>query len=83
VLIVFVSRAAVFNFFFTCLGRVYALTILGNFLVGIPEWKRDEPTLGFPTHVDGSDANMNSVMFRLPDMIVHPQQTGNTQTRTG
>ncbi|KAJ7729459.1 hypothetical protein B0H16DRAFT_1586798 [Mycena metata] len=32
----------VYAFFFACQGRVYALTILGNFLVGIPERERME-----------------------------------------
>ncbi|KAJ6536209.1 hypothetical protein B0H19DRAFT_383195 [Mycena capillaripes] len=35
-MILLLKGSEVFQFFFACQGRVYALTILGNFLVGIP-----------------------------------------------
>jgi hypothetical protein len=41
---------AAFTFFFTCQGRVYSLTLLANFLVGIP-FRRDNTT------TDGSTAS--------------------------
>ncbi|KAF7342449.1 hypothetical protein MVEN_01834100 [Mycena venus] len=50
-----------FEFFFSCQGRVYALTILGNFLVGIPARSQDETQ-----HLDNSNSNFSSniVVFR-------------------
>ncbi|KAJ6558790.1 hypothetical protein DFH09DRAFT_1485881 [Mycena vulgaris] len=35
-MILFLCASPAFQFFFLCQGRVYALTILGNFLLGIP-----------------------------------------------
>ncbi|KAJ6534204.1 hypothetical protein B0H19DRAFT_1271931 [Mycena capillaripes] len=77
VMIFLLCRSSAFDFFFTCLGRVYALTLLGNFLVGIPGWKRDEPTLNFPTNVDTSIA-----MFRSLNTAAPPQlDPVNTETK--
>ncbi|KAJ7729460.1 hypothetical protein B0H16DRAFT_1893862 [Mycena metata] len=43
----------VYDFFFACQGRVYALTILGNFLVGIPErdWTETASSRRYDTSV--------------------------------
>ncbi|KAJ7677116.1 hypothetical protein DFH06DRAFT_1169817 [Mycena polygramma] len=43
VMILLIKNTDFFQFFFTCQGRVYALTILGNFLVGIPALENGEP----------------------------------------
>ncbi|KAJ6502699.1 hypothetical protein C8R47DRAFT_213345 [Mycena vitilis] len=42
-MILLLKNTDFFQFFFTCQGRVYALTILGNFLVGIPALEPGEP----------------------------------------
>ncbi|KAJ6534203.1 hypothetical protein B0H19DRAFT_1185524 [Mycena capillaripes] len=60
VMILLLTKSPAFYFFFTCLGRVYALTFLGNFLVGIPGWKRNEPALNFPTNLNTSIAMVRS-----------------------
>ncbi|KAF7337387.1 hypothetical protein MSAN_02264800 [Mycena sanguinolenta] len=52
----------VFNFFFSCQGRVYALTLLGNFLVGIPARVQQEtsPSLSLGTSI----LHTTTVIFR-------------------
>ncbi|KAF7368373.1 hypothetical protein MVEN_00159000 [Mycena venus] len=54
-----------FFFFFTWQGRVYALTILGNFLVGIPKPCRSE--------VPATRGNFSAVVFRVPDDALPPK----------
>ncbi|KAJ7477994.1 hypothetical protein B0H11DRAFT_2234325 [Mycena galericulata] len=55
------------NLFFVCQGRVYALTLLGNFLVGIPGRNRELSRTTF----DASRTSSNHVvMFREPDSLV-------------
>jgi hypothetical protein len=54
-----------FFFFFTWQGRVYALTILGNFLVGIPKLHRSETPA---TH-----GNFSTVVFHVPDDALPPK----------
>ncbi|KAJ7835127.1 hypothetical protein B0H14DRAFT_2797202 [Mycena olivaceomarginata] len=54
-----------FFFFFTWQGRVYALTILGNFLVGIPQLHRSETPA---TH-----GNFSTVVFHVPDDALPPK----------
>jgi hypothetical protein len=53
-----------FFFFFTCQGRVYALTILGNFLFGIPVRNRTETT---PTRFSNFQL---SVVIDIPDTVM-------------
>ncbi|KAJ7477998.1 hypothetical protein B0H11DRAFT_1285633 [Mycena galericulata] len=36
IMVLLLKNSAAVNFFFVCQGRVYALTLLGNFLVGLP-----------------------------------------------
>ncbi|KAJ7907221.1 hypothetical protein B0H13DRAFT_2332602 [Mycena leptocephala] len=43
-MILLLENSAGFLFFFNCQGRVYALTILGNFLFGFPARSRTETT---------------------------------------
>ncbi|KAJ7892525.1 hypothetical protein B0H14DRAFT_2686719 [Mycena olivaceomarginata] len=54
-----------FNFLFVLQGRVYALSILGNFLLGIPGNPHEETT---PSQRFGSTFN-DSVVFRIPSMV--------------
>ncbi|KAJ7060105.1 hypothetical protein C8F01DRAFT_1144009 [Mycena amicta] len=49
-MILLLGHSDAFTFFFTCQGRVYSLTLLANFLVGIP-FRRDNTT------TDGSTAS--------------------------
>ncbi|KAJ6464842.1 hypothetical protein C8R45DRAFT_1023356 [Mycena sanguinolenta] len=61
-MILLLKHSDVFNFFFACQGRVYALTILGNFLVGIPTRAQQEtlPNLSLGTSI----LNTTTVIFR-------------------
>ncbi|KAJ7027095.1 hypothetical protein C8F04DRAFT_1294952 [Mycena alexandri] len=56
----------VYNFFFTCQGRVYALTILGNFLVGIPERERNDTV---SSHRYGTSGWTGPVVFHIDDSL--------------
>ncbi|KAJ6534193.1 hypothetical protein B0H19DRAFT_1271921 [Mycena capillaripes] len=62
-MILLLKGSPVFDFFFTCQGRVYALTILGNFLVGIPSSNRDETT---PSQRFWRSTHSSAVMFHIP-----------------
>ncbi|KAF7296851.1 hypothetical protein MIND_00916400 [Mycena indigotica] len=50
-MILLLNHSLAFTFFFTCQGRVYALTLLGNFLIGIPAQRRrvGPPTINVGT----------------------------------
>ncbi|KAF7332872.1 hypothetical protein MVEN_02392300 [Mycena venus] len=50
-----------FDLFFACQGRVYALTILGNLLVGIPAKEQDKQR---PTDQPETNTNLSVVVFR-------------------
>ncbi|KAJ7860372.1 hypothetical protein B0H14DRAFT_2744507 [Mycena olivaceomarginata] len=59
-LILLLKGSAVFNFLSTIQGRVYALSILANFLLGIPGQRAGQiPTLSF-----GLQTGVSSVAFR-------------------
>ncbi|KAF7349019.1 hypothetical protein MVEN_01423100 [Mycena venus] len=59
----------VFYLFFNCQGRVYALTILGNFLVGIPAWNQTQTT---PSRF----SNFTAVVH-IPDSIARVPRNAN------
>ncbi|KAJ7249789.1 hypothetical protein B0H12DRAFT_1324419 [Mycena haematopus] len=61
-MILLLKTSDVFAFFFACQGRVYALTLLGNFLVGIPGRTEEEtrPSLRLGTSI----MNTTTVIFR-------------------
>ncbi|KAF8206772.1 hypothetical protein K438DRAFT_1963084 [Mycena galopus ATCC 62051] len=52
-----------FNFIFALQGRIYALSILGNFLLGVPGATRDTSTQPFDSTLS------HSVVFRVPDSM--------------
>ncbi|KAJ7249795.1 hypothetical protein B0H12DRAFT_690823 [Mycena haematopus] len=60
-MILLLKGSGVFDFFFACQGRVYALTLLGNFLLGIPGRSQEgtRPSLGLGTSIISG-----TVMFR-------------------
>ncbi|KAJ6536265.1 hypothetical protein B0H19DRAFT_383485 [Mycena capillaripes] len=60
-MILLLKGSEVFQFFFACQGRVYALTILGNFLVGIPA--RQQVEMGASQRLATSFSN-SIVVFR-------------------
>ncbi|KAJ7473167.1 hypothetical protein B0H11DRAFT_1343383 [Mycena galericulata] len=72
--ILLLNNSEVFNFFFACQGRVYALTLLGNFLVGIPRAARKRETTatsgttggGHGRHGPGSHST-NILVFQQPN----------------
>jgi hypothetical protein len=73
-----VNRAPVFTFFFVCQGRVYALTLLGNFLVGTPGSNRSESTNGNGRF--GTSVGNNVVVFR--SMVVETVVSSNEQSKS-
>ncbi|KAJ7440521.1 hypothetical protein B0H11DRAFT_2099422 [Mycena galericulata] len=66
-MVLLVKHSTVVNFFFVCQGRVYALTLLGNFLVGIP-WRSRE--LSRTTSDATRPTSNHVVVFRNPDSLV-------------
>ncbi|KAJ6464837.1 hypothetical protein C8R45DRAFT_1219786 [Mycena sanguinolenta] len=60
-MILLLKDSAGFDFFFSCQGRVYALTLLGNFLVGIPTRIQEETRAS--VRFDGSFTG--TLMFRI------------------
>ncbi|KAJ7802377.1 hypothetical protein B0H14DRAFT_2614364 [Mycena olivaceomarginata] len=60
-MILLLKGSPIFTFFFTCQGRVYALTLLGNFLVGVPAQRATETT---PSQRLGGTHSNNVVVFR-------------------
>ncbi|KAJ7930952.1 hypothetical protein B0H13DRAFT_2651662 [Mycena leptocephala] len=69
-MILLLKGSEFFDFFFSSQGRVYALTILGNFLVGTPAGSRNEttPSRGLRTSLS------NIVVFRsmAVETVLHP-----------
>ncbi|KAJ7034266.1 hypothetical protein C8F04DRAFT_1234333 [Mycena alexandri] len=59
-----------FDFFFKCQGRVYALTLLGNFLLGIPGRTRQE------TSRTRTTVSTAPVVFQLQESIPRQNRKG-------
>ncbi|KAJ6580452.1 hypothetical protein DFH09DRAFT_1145965 [Mycena vulgaris] len=63
-MILLLRASPAFQFFFSCQGRVYALTILGNFLLGIPGVQDNTAPSAFT--LDRRDASADSeVVFHV------------------
>ncbi|KAJ7171508.1 hypothetical protein C8R46DRAFT_1190783 [Mycena filopes] len=76
-MILLLKQNLAFNPFFNCQGRVYALTILGNFLVGIPEHARGNSTgTGAGTNFGGTSVYPSAVVFRLEGNDAHSMGGG-------
>jgi len=58
-IILLLTHSPAFQFFFACQGRVYALTLLGNFLVGTPF---NAPSIAVETN---PGTRMTTVVFRV------------------
>ncbi|KAF7335467.1 hypothetical protein MVEN_02200100 [Mycena venus] len=71
-MILILKNSHAYDFFFACQGRVYALTLLGNFLLGAP-LRRDEMTtlkldhINFKTSVD---TGSQSIVSRLTESLI-------------
>ncbi|KAJ7872209.1 hypothetical protein B0H13DRAFT_2669462 [Mycena leptocephala] len=77
-MILLLKNSGVFTFFFVCQGRVYALTLLGNFLVGTPGSNRSESTNGNGRF--GTSVSNNVVVFR--SMVVETVVSSNEQSKS-
>ncbi|KAJ7891090.1 hypothetical protein B0H13DRAFT_2665875 [Mycena leptocephala] len=77
-MILLLKNNGAFTFFFVCQGRVYALTLLGHFLVGTPGSSRSESTNGNGRF--GTSVSNNVVVFR--SMAVETVVSSNEQSKS-
>ncbi|KAF7332912.1 hypothetical protein MVEN_02397000 [Mycena venus] len=70
-MILLLKSSPAFEFFFSCQGRVYALTILGNFLVGTPATRSQDETRSSLRL--GTSTGNNVIMFRRTDTVVRAE----------
>ncbi|KAK7045154.1 hypothetical protein R3P38DRAFT_3259165 [Favolaschia claudopus] len=76
-MILYLNDSFAFNFLFALQGRIYALSILGNFLVGVPG---RSPRGTSQSHPFGSSLSQ-SVVFHVPDTAAHsPRQQERRET---
>ncbi|KAJ7779811.1 hypothetical protein B0H16DRAFT_726302 [Mycena metata] len=66
-MILLLKRNLAFEFFYTCQGRVYALTILGNFLLGIPDRGGEQTVTSYRF---GASMYIDTVVFGHPDVSI-------------
>ncbi|KAJ7268222.1 hypothetical protein B0H12DRAFT_1097553 [Mycena haematopus] len=78
VMLLLLENSQFFTFFFTCQGRVYALTVLGNFLVGVPDGQRSKRTI--PSQRFDRDTNNNIVVFR--SIVVETTRSAPADTKS-
>ncbi|KAF7345428.1 hypothetical protein MVEN_01560800 [Mycena venus] len=71
-LMLLLEGSTVFNFLGTIQGRIYALSILANFLLGLPGRPRDATTS--PSSIGGRPT-LSSVAFTVPSSMITTQKS--------